>query len=204
MTTRHLDIGGGATPRNPYGCDEVHVVDIVASPGVDASRLRVANLSLEPIPHPDSSFDSVSAFDFLEHIPRVLATADSRSTRFPFVELMNEVHRVLRPNGLFYALTPAYPSSETFQDPTHVNFIADETWRYFCGTRPQAQAYGFTGRFEMLRNERALFPEAFTPSLPVGLRRRYRRWRLQRTGRLSHLMWEFACIKPPLATSAQP
>ncbi len=196
MTTYHLDLGCGPCPRNPYHCDEVHAVDIALVPGVDASRFRPANLSLEPIPHPDSRFDSVSAFDFLEHVPRVLVTPDGRGTRFPFVELMNQIHRVLKPNGLFYALTPAYPSPEAFQDPTHVNVITEGTWAYFCGPSPQARPYGFTGNFEMRRNERALFPEAFEPTLAIGWRRRRRGSRLANTGRLSHLMWEFACVKP--------
>jgi SAM-dependent methyltransferase len=196
MTTRHLDLGCGATPRNPYGCDELHIVDVVESPGIEATRLRIANLSIEPIPHQSSSFDSVSAFDFLEHVPRVLTTADGRSTRFPFIELMNEIHRVLAPGGRLYALTPAYPSGEAFQDPTHVNFITDQTWRYFCGEPPEGRGYGFTGQFRLIRNERALYPEAFTPLVPVNWRRRYRRWRLLRTGRLSHILWEFASVKP--------
>ncbi len=195
MTTRHLDLGCGASPRNPYRYDEVHMIDIVAPAGIDASRFRRANLTLEPIPHPDSSFDSVSAFDFIEHVPRLLPTPDGRGTRFPFVELMNEIHRVLKPGGRFYALTPAYPSPEAFQDPTHVNIITEGTWRYFCGEPPQARVYGFSGAFELRRNERALYPEAFEPTVQVGWRRQYRRRRLLGSGRLSHLMWEFVCVK---------
>ncbi|MFZ2651212.1 MAG: class I SAM-dependent methyltransferase [Burkholderiaceae bacterium] len=196
MTTRHLDLGCGPGPRNPYHCDEVHAVDLVLPTGMDAARFVQANLSVEPIPHPDSSFDSVSAFDFLEHVPRVLATPDGRGTRFPFIELMNQIHRVLKPAGRFYALTPAYPSAEAFQDPTHVNILTEGTWRYFCGEPPQARLYGFTGSFEMQRNERALYPEAFEPAAPVGWRRELRRRRLLKTGRLTHLMWEFVCVKP--------
>ena len=195
MTTRHLDLGCGPCPRNPYHHDETHAVDLTLPPGMDSTRFAQANLSLEPIPHPDSSFDSISAFDFLEHVPRILPTHDGRGTRFPFVELMNQIHRVLKPAGRFYALTPAFPSPEAFQDPTHVNIITDGTWLYFCGESPQARMYGFTGSFEMRRNERALYPEAFEPTVAVGWRRRHRRARLLKTGRLSHLMWEFVCIK---------
>ena len=196
MTTRHLDLGCGPVPRNPYHCDEVHAVDLALPPGLDTTRFAQANLSLEPIPHPDSSFDSVSAFDFLEHVPRVLATVDGRGTRFPFIELMNQIHRVLKPGGRFFALTPAYPNEEAFQDPTHVNILTEGTWKYFCGEPPQARMYGFSGNFEMRRNERALYPEAFEPTVPVGWRREMRRRRLLKTGRLTHLMWEFACVKP--------
>ncbi|MDQ3205818.1 MAG: hypothetical protein M3Q40_04805 [Pseudomonadota bacterium] len=40
---------------------------------------------LEPIPYPDGSFGSVSAYDFLEHVPRIFPSADGRATVFPFV-----------------------------------------------------------------------------------------------------------------------
>jgi len=196
MVTRHLDLGCGSKPRNPYLRDETHAVDIAVPAGMDAQFFRQANLSIEPIPHPDSSFDSVSAFDFLEHIPRVLGTADGRGTRLPFVELMNEVHRVLKPGGRFYAVTPAYPRPEAFHDPTHVNFITRGTAAYFCGASPEARMYGYTGTFEMLRNEGALHPEALTPTVPLSTMRRFKRWQRERAGRLSHLVWDFACIKP--------
>jgi SAM-dependent methyltransferase len=196
MTTRHLDLGCGPCPRNPYHCDEVHAVDLVVPQGLDPLRFRLANLSLEPIPHPNSSFNSISAFDFLEHVPRVLNTADGRGTRFPFLDLMNEIHRVLVPGGRFYALTPAYPSAEAFQDPTHVNVITEGTWRYFCGEVPMARQYGFTGAFEMRRNERALYPEAFEPTKPVHWRRRFSPRRFIAKNNQSHLMWEFTCVKP--------
>lgn len=195
MITRHLDIGCGSFPRNPYNCDEVYAVDLALPEGIDTSKFVQANLSLEPIPFPDSTFDSVSAFDFLEHVPRILPRADGNGTRFPFVELMNEIHRVLKPRGRLYAVTPAYPSPEAFQDPTHVNIITDGSWRYFCGDLPAARMYGFEGNFEMQRNERALHPEAFKPLEPINWWRRYRRRRLLRTGRLSHLTWEFVCVK---------
>ena len=78
---------------------------------------------MQPIPYPDCSFDSISAFDFIEHVPRILAI-NQESTKFPFVELMSEIWRVLKPNGMFYALTPAFPHGAAFHDPTHVNFIA--------------------------------------------------------------------------------
>ena len=195
MTTSHLDLGCGATPRNPYGCDELHGVDLDVPSGADPRRFRAANVCLDPIPHADSSFDSVSAFDFLEHVPRVLGSADGRGTRFPVIELMNEIHRVLKPDGRFYALTPAYPRAESFQDPTHVNFITERTCHYFCGDKPMARMYGFTGSFALLRNEWAIHPEAFNADAAIKWSRRLKRWRYRRFGRLSHLMWEFACIK---------
>jgi SAM-dependent methyltransferase len=195
VTTRHLDLGCGASPRNPYQRDEVHAVDLAEPEGLEARFFRRANLSLEAIPHPDSSFESVSAFDFLEHIPRVLGRADGLGTRFPFVELMNEIYRVLKPGGRFYAVTPAYPRIEAFQDPTHVNIITCTTWEYFCSPSHGARMYGYNGNFNLLRNEWALHPEAFSADLEMTAMRRFKRWRRARRGDLSHLLWEFACVK---------
>lgn len=147
----HLDLGCGEHPRNPYRRAHLAGVDIRAlatTPGFD---YRVANLVLQPIPWADGSFGSVSAFDFLEHVPRILMTPDGRDTVFPFVRLMQEIWRVLAPGGLFYALTPAWPHPEAFVDPTHVNIITDATHEYFCGPEPLAGMYGFGGRFEARR-----------------------------------------------------
>lgn len=151
LPDRHLDLGCGKFPRNPYGRGQLAGVDIRPLPAAPDFDYRTANLSLEPIPHADSSFGSISAYDFIEHVPRILATADGTGTRFPFVELMQEVWRVLAPGGRFYALTPAYPYASAFADPTHVNIITEQTHDYFCGAAPLARMYGFGGRFDALR-----------------------------------------------------
>ena len=192
--TRHLDIGCGSTPRNPYQQTEAHGVDI-APASAAGEFFRVANLSLVPIPHPDSSFDSISAFDFLEHVPRVLPTADGKSTRFPFIELMNEISRVLKPGGRFYAVTPAFPHLTAFHDPTHVNIITIGTWEYFCGDNALARMYGFSGQFDLLRNEWALHPECFKAAPLTGWSAKWKRYRRTLRGTNSHVLWEFVCTK---------
>lgn len=193
--TRHLDLGCGSRPHNPYRSDELHGVDI-APPATDLplAGFRQANLSVEAIPYPDDHFDSVSAYDFIEHVPRVLPTADGRGTRFPFIELMNEVWRVLAPDGLFYALTPAYPHPAAFQDPTHVNIITVNTHTYF--TRPQtaARMYGFVGDFDVRRVVRVRPVAEYEPPAP-GLVERFRQRRREQRGAATHLVWEFVARK---------
>jgi SAM-dependent methyltransferase len=196
MTTRHLDLGCGARPRNPYQRDELYGVDIAAAPFV-GMELRVANVALAPIPYPDDHFDSVSAYDFLEHVPRVLLTPDATRTRFPFVELMNDIWRVLRDGGMFYGYTPAYPHPEAFQDPTHVNILTDNSYLYF--TRPHflAAMYGFHGDFSVVRTMRVKGGEFdYEPTAAADLLRRYRVRRRARRGELSHLVWEWRAHKP--------
>jgi SAM-dependent methyltransferase len=196
MTTRHLDLGCGATPRNPYRRAEVHAIDLVRPAAADPAFFRVANLACAPIPYPDASFASVSAYDFLEHVPRVLPAAGGAGTVFPFVRLMDEIWRVLVPGGFFYALTPAVPGMAAFTDPTHVNYISDETHSYFCGESPPARVYGFTGRFEARRVERAMIPEDLVPGTRLSWSRAFRRSIRRARGQLSHVVWELEAVKP--------
>lgn len=196
MTTRHLDLGCGPVPRNPYGRDELYGVDLGAA--VDPSgRMRRANLALQPIPWPDDSFESVSAYDFFEHVPRVLPTPDGLGTRFPFVELMNEIWRVLKPGGMLYACTPVYPSKAAFQDPTHVNIMTVDTHSYFARPERMAAAYGFKGDFAA-RRVQLTRPEpkrAFIPP-PQGWWQRLRLAQRIRRGAAGHLIWELEALKP--------
>jgi len=140
-----LDLGCGIEPRNPFHASMVYGVDIRD----DAhENVTAADLVVESIPFEDGSMDYITAFDFIEHVPRIVYLPERR---FPFVVMMDEVYRVLRPNGVFLSKTPVFPYSQVFQDPTHVNIITADTFRrYFCGDDPWARMYGFTGSFELL------------------------------------------------------
>jgi SAM-dependent methyltransferase len=201
MTTRHLDLGCGSRPRNPYARDELFGVDIAPS-GSDR-RIVKANLALERIPFADSYFDSVSAYDFLEHVPRVLPTADFTTTRLPYIELMNEVWRVLKPGGLFYASTPVFPHEATFIDPTHVNAVTVHAHNYFTRPALSAAMYGFIGDFRTrsvhtdIPSESTLYLKPRRRSLWSKVRRRLSRPRVQD----SHVIWELEAMKPATATA---
>lgn len=163
----HLDLGCGKRPRNPYRRARVCGVDIRALSSSSDFEFRAANLNVDPIPYPDHHFGSISAFDFIEHVPRILGSADGRSTAFPFIRLMNEAWRVLAPGGRLYAVTPAYPHAEAFQDPTHVNIITERTHEYFCGDNPLGRMYGFTGHFVVRRAEWVRLHESFIAASSV-------------------------------------
>jgi SAM-dependent methyltransferase len=193
MATSHLDLGCGLRPKNPYGHVKVFGVDIRAGlqvPGVE--RIASANLSCQPIPFADDQFDSVSAYDFLEHVPRVHIDTHEQ-TQFPFVQLMNEVWRVLKPGGMLYAVTPAFPHEKAFRDPTHVNLITQKTHRYFTRPGLEAAMYGFVGDFELHRQVRIHPRGAYEP---YGIARAALRQLDGWVGKRSHLVWEFKAIKP--------
>ena len=196
--TCHLDLGCGSHARNPYkrtklfGCDFAELEQVV---GLENFTFVAADLTKSKLPFDDSTFDSVSAFDFIEHVPRQAYRADGE-IYFPFMNLMSEIHRILKPGGIFLASTPAYPRPEAFQDPTHVNFITEKTHEYFCGDAPYAARYGFKGKFDVICVEWE--PQKNTHNRK---KRGFREWwrkniefRLLKGG-LSHLTWELKSIK---------
>ena len=195
--SRHLDLGCGKFPRNPYLRDSVYGVDSRAlhsdTPNV---HLMQADLVTQPLPFEDDFFDSVSAYDFLEHIPRVIVDHEGRSL-FPFIRLMNEIWRVMRHDGAFFALTPCYPAPEAFQDPTHVNIITDRTHEYFSGPSPVGRMYGFEGNFNVRSVERVYGEWGKNPA---GVDKNDRMKRLRRAirGKLTHVAWEFVANKKSL------
>ena len=190
---KHLDLGCGSNPHNPYnavqlfGCDLKHPEGVHNVSFVD---FKTADLAFEDIPFQDGTFDSVSAINFLEHIPRQVAYGHLQ-TRNSFIELMNEIHRVLKPGGRFFAVSPVYPHSDAFTDPTHVNFITRFSHRYFVLPSLTADQYGFTGKFKEI-NVVVDAPTNLMKPPDSDLRKLGRRWHrlLLREG-LSHILWEF-------------
>jgi SAM-dependent methyltransferase len=146
--TKSLDLGCGPNPKNLFSADEVYGIDIRDDLG---PHIRKADLVIEPIPYEDDSFDFLTAVDFVEHVPRIIYMPHRRQ---PFIELMNEIYRVLKPGGLFLSHTPAFPQAAAFGDPTHVNIIAEHTWSaYFDDVNQWGKIYGFKGAFKILQNE---------------------------------------------------
>jgi SAM-dependent methyltransferase len=194
VRTKHLDLGCGAAPRNPYRQQELYGLDIREGlSAVNVVEVRAANLSLDPIPFADSTFDSLSAYDFLEHVPRVSIDYQERRTYFPFVNLMNEIWRVLKPQGVFYAVTPVYPHLHAFTDPTHVNPITRKTHRYFTGAEPLGRMYGFKGQFDLIRQCRVHPRGDYHPN-PAGLKLRIKNSLDILGGSCSHMLWELRKI----------
>lgn len=151
-TNKSLDFGCGMSPRNVFQAR--HLV------GIDTLELRENEFCVNAqlfeyfkidrgvsLPFESCEFDAVTAFDVLEHLSR-------EPTQFPneFILVMNEIVRVLKPGGLFLAVTPAFPSKAAFQDPTHTNIISSETIKYFEGDSAWAKelGYGFHGTLDLL------------------------------------------------------
>ena len=187
MALKHLDLGCGTRPKNPFGHADLHGVDIRAdSAALSNATIATANLSVAPIPYADN---------FFEHIPRVAIDYANQTSRFPFIELMNGIWRVLKPDGILYSVTPDFPHEKALRDPTHVNFITPKTHRYFTAPEMMARMYGFEGEFRKIRQCWVHPRGAYEPTNP-GLGHRLRAVGEKISCQQSHLVWEFAASKP--------
>lgn len=140
-----LDLGSGPKPTNPFDANTIYGSDIREN--VPHNVVKV-DLASEKLPFENNTFDFITAYDLLEHIPRV-CIIDGK-TVFPFIELMNEIHRVLKKDGVFFCTQPCYPFSESFQDPTHVNIMSEDTLQKYFSDEVWARMYGFNGEFKIL------------------------------------------------------
>lgn len=130
---RSLDVGCGVVPRNPFKTEEFYGLDIKVKDEC-SSYIKKCILGYEKIPFEDNFFDYITAYDLLEHIPRTHFDSNNPTIiHNPFIFLLNELHRILKKGGYFYAFTPAYPAGSAFCDPTHCNFISFDTASYFGG-----------------------------------------------------------------------
>ena len=123
-----LDIGCGASPQPGFVGMDVRPLS-----GVDI----VHDCNVHPWPLPDGCVLQAVCSHLVEHIPPV-AIVDGR-TRFPFVEFMDEVWRVLRDDGELAIAAPHGSSQGFIQDPTHCNAVNETTWLYFDPLEDRAQ-----------------------------------------------------------------
>jgi SAM-dependent methyltransferase len=108
-----VDIGCGETKQYPgnIGMDiqPTSAVDVLA----DAGR---------SLPFADASVDRLFAVHVLEHLP-------------DYLPLLDECHRVLRPDGVLHVLGPWWGHVNAVADPTHVRLLDVQTIKGICRRR---------------------------------------------------------------------
>lgn len=127
-----VEIGGGTIPAPGY-------VNLDPNHGQGQWRRYVQ----DGIPAPTGTVDAVRASHVMEHIP----AGGGAGQR---IEVMNEIHRALRPGGILEIIGPCIPQGpagigwQAFADPTHVSFwVYPESFLYFVDGPYRANAdYG--------------------------------------------------------------
>lgn len=76
------------------------------------------DLDARPFPFNDNSVAEIMADNVLEHVKELLPT-------------MEELYRILEPNGILKIRVPYAKSDAAFKDPTHKNFFTEDTFNYF-------------------------------------------------------------------------
>lgn len=110
-------------------------LDYMSLPGVDI----VADLN-KKLPIDDDEFEAVHADQVLEHIENLIG-------------LMYEIHRILKPGGIFLAHVPYFRSSWAHIDPTHVRCFTIQSMNYFVKGTYEYENYRFNDTaFESLES----------------------------------------------------
>jgi SAM-dependent methyltransferase len=101
------------------GCGINKYPDAIGIDRNPSSRADViCDLDQPPYPFADNSFDQVRAVHVIEHVGDVIRTVE-------------EFHRLARPGGRIYVVTPHYTDFSSFCDPTHRWHLNSFSFRYF-------------------------------------------------------------------------
>ncbi len=114
-------------------------LDLAALPGVDV----VHDLNRLPLPFADGEFDRIYAKDVLEHVN--------------YVEVLRDLHRILRVGGTIAIQVPHFTSADNYIDPTHLRRFSIRTFDFFVANHPAARYYYFDFAFTEIVERRINF-----------------------------------------------
>ncbi len=110
-----LNFGSGRDIKKSTKNEKWINLDIAELYGVDVRH----DLTKFPYPFPDNYFDEILGLGSLE-----LINAD-------FIKIMEELHRVCKPNAIIKIRSPVFPNMCSAQDPLTKKFMTWNTFEYF-------------------------------------------------------------------------
>jgi SAM-dependent methyltransferase len=131
MRKKAINIGSG--PGKQKSNEAIDWVNLDNNPEYQPDCLR--NI-LQGIPFNDNSFDVAVCSHFLEHF---------NSDDLVFV--MNEIHRVLKPQGELHVLSPYYKFWGAYQDPHHKIFFTEHAFEPWWFPNQSNFSMGIRGFF---------------------------------------------------------
>lgn len=85
------------------------------------------DLNITPWPIKTNTVEEVNCVHYVEHIPHHRPEWGTKDGWFVFFD---ELHRILKPDGVAEFIHPYVWHARAFWDPTHVRFIHEVTWYY--------------------------------------------------------------------------
>jgi ubiquinone/menaquinone biosynthesis C-methylase UbiE len=129
-----LVLGCGKKGFESKDSDTVITVDINPNVGADV----IHNLDQFPYPFQDNEFDQIHLDNVLEHLTDIIA-------------VMEELHRISKPNSKITIIVPYFRSIWAHLDPTHKHFFTVDTLSYFDVDHMyhHRYAYSLTAKFKI-------------------------------------------------------
>lgn len=118
----HVDLGSGFKARGDRN------FDIVKYP-----RVEICHLGFEEIPIESDTVDIVTAWDLLEHIPKVYNWKDENGwhTIYPYLFLIEEVYRILKVGGIWQINSPIVGQYPMFAPYNHITQLEPHSFNIF-------------------------------------------------------------------------
>jgi SAM-dependent methyltransferase len=104
-----LDLGCGNQKK-------IGAIGIDINPDTNADIIH--DLNKFPYPFEESTFDEIYIVNVIEHLDNV-------------VKVMEELHRISKPDGIIIIKVPYFRSRYAYIDPTHTHFFTVESFTYY-------------------------------------------------------------------------
>jgi len=124
--------------------------DLTQLPGIDL----VHDLNSYPWPWDDESVDEIIAKDVIEHLD-------------DFMAAMEEIYRILKPEGLARIKVPYWNSVSCHADPTHRRGFHELTFRFFDPTSIYCKERHYYSHARFLIVQEAFVVAPFTPYFSI-------------------------------------
>jgi len=145
-----LNIGSGLTRKKGFiNVDFCSHVDKEGKQYTDV----ICDIEKEPLPYEDNSVDEIACYEVLEHLDDLIFA-------------MNEMWRVLKPEGILRGKVPREGGRGALADPTHKRVFITDTFDYFAGanrknrsrpSRPINADYGIKPWYKIKVNKKIEF-----------------------------------------------